>query len=182
MSIRRRGDKWLVTVELGRDGTGKRRRHCSTCASGRCSVSRRRTRRLSVLRSAVIRSCTMADLTRTTPGSCLICGARLAPDNTSGACVSHPRYDPRTDPEFESWLLCVLRRRRGRLVQPLLELRRAGKVCPPSREARDAIHDRIETLRRRGHHIRGCVGQAGGYVYLRGPNDARVQKPKRKRQ
>jgi len=22
MSIRRRGDKWLVTVELGRDGTG----------------------------------------------------------------------------------------------------------------------------------------------------------------
>lgn len=182
MSIRRRGDKWLVTVELGRDGTGKRRRHCSTCASGRCSVSRRRTRRLSVLRSAVIRSCTMADLTRTTPGSCLICGARLAPDNTSGACASHPRYDPRTDPEFESWLLCVLRRRRGRLVQPLLELRRAGKVCPPSRDARDAVHDRIETLRRNGHHIRGRVGQSGGYVYVRGPNDARVPRSGHERQ
>lgn len=30
MSIRRRGDKWLVTVELGRDETGRRLRHCST--------------------------------------------------------------------------------------------------------------------------------------------------------
>lgn len=119
----------------------------------------------------------MADLTRTTPGSCLICGARLAPDNTSGACASHPRYDPRTDPEFESWLLCVLRRRRGRLVQPLLELRREGKVCPPSRDARDAVHDRIETLRRSGHYIRGVPGARGGYVYVCGPNDARVPSP-----
>lgn len=30
MSIRKRGDKYLVTVELGRDATGRRRRHCST--------------------------------------------------------------------------------------------------------------------------------------------------------
>ncbi len=124
----------------------------------------------------------MADLTRTTPGSCLICGARLAPDNTSGACASHPRYEPRTDPEFESWLLCVLRRRRGRLVQPLLALRRAGKVCASERDARDAIHVRIETLRRAGHHIVGVRGRSGGYVYLRGPNDERVPKPDHERQ
>jgi len=33
MSIRRRGESWLVTVELGRDSTGCRRRHCSTHAT-----------------------------------------------------------------------------------------------------------------------------------------------------
>lgn len=33
MSIRKRGDRWLVTVELGRDQTGRRRRHCSTHAT-----------------------------------------------------------------------------------------------------------------------------------------------------
>lgn len=33
MGIRKRGDKWLVTVETGRDATGKRRRHCSTHAT-----------------------------------------------------------------------------------------------------------------------------------------------------
>lgn len=33
MSIRKRGEKWLVTVELGRDVTGRRRRHCSTHAT-----------------------------------------------------------------------------------------------------------------------------------------------------
>ena len=30
MSTRKRGDKWLVTVELGRDRAGRRLRHCST--------------------------------------------------------------------------------------------------------------------------------------------------------
>ncbi len=59
----------------------------------------------------------------------------------------------------------------------LEELRRAGKVCPPSRDARDAVHDRIETLRRSGHYIRGVPGARGGYVYVRGPNDARVPSP-----
>lgn len=113
---------------------------------------------------------------------CVVCGARLAPDNTSGACASHPRYDPRHDPNLERWLLRLLRKRRGRPVHPLRELRRVGKVCAPTRDARDAINDRIETLRRKGHYIQGKVGQAGGYVYVSGPNDERVQKPKRKRQ
>jgi len=124
----------------------------------------------------------MADLTRTTPGSCVICGARLAPDNASGACTSHPRYEPRHDPDLEGWLLRLLRRRRGRVVHPVEALRRAGKVCASERDARDAVHDRIETLRRRGHYIRGVPGARGGYVYLRGPNDARVPEPTPERQ
>lgn len=33
MSIRKRNDRWLVTVELGRDKSGRRRRHCSTHAT-----------------------------------------------------------------------------------------------------------------------------------------------------
>ena len=124
----------------------------------------------------------MAGRVRSRVRRCVICGARLAPDNASGACTSHPRYEPRHDPKLEGWLLRLLRRRRGRVVHPVEALRRAGKVCASERDARDAIHDRIETLRRNGHHIRGRVGQSGGYVYVRGPNDARVQKPKRKRQ
>lgn len=113
---------------------------------------------------------------------CAVCGATLAPDNSSGACTSHPPYDPRHDPELGAWLLRLLRERRGRAVQPREELRRAGKVCPPSRDARDAVHDRIETLRRSGHYIRGVPGARGGYVYVRGPNDARVPSPRSQRQ
>lgn len=124
----------------------------------------------------------MAGKERSHDRRCVVCGARLAPDNTSGACASHPRYDPRHDPDLERWLLRLLRKHRGQSVHPLRELRGAGKVCVPTRDARDAIHDRIETLRRKGHHIRGKVGQAGGYVYVSGPNDARVQKPERKPQ
>jgi integrase len=35
MSVRKRGKSWLVTVELGRDEYGRRRRHCSTHATER---------------------------------------------------------------------------------------------------------------------------------------------------
>lgn len=122
----------------------------------------------------------MAGKERSHDRRCVVCGARLASDNESGACTAHPRYDPRHDPDLERWLLRLLRKRRGQPVHPLRELRGAGKVCVPTRDARDAIHDRIETLRRKGHHIRGHVGQAGGYVYIRGPRDERVQRTKRK--
>ncbi len=124
----------------------------------------------------------MAGRVRSRVRRCVICGARLAPDNASGACTSHPPYDPRTDPDFGDWLLGVLRRSRGRRVQPLEELRRVGKVCGAARDARDAIHGHVERLRRNGHHIEGVRGAAGGYVYRRGPNDERVPKPDHERQ
>ena len=39
MSVRKRGKSWLVTVELGRDEYGRRRRHCSTHATERLGHS-----------------------------------------------------------------------------------------------------------------------------------------------
>lgn len=39
MSIRKRGDKWLVTVELGRDESGRRLRDCSTHDTEKAAIA-----------------------------------------------------------------------------------------------------------------------------------------------
>ena len=46
MSIRKRADRWLVTVELGRDKSGRRRRHCSTHATESAALMDTRLRAL----------------------------------------------------------------------------------------------------------------------------------------